>query len=145
MRDRGGSHLPQGLPVFERRRATLARSSQVTDARPQGATRRTRTTAHKTKLWSKIEVFFRDAKQWLGFADSPARTESAVLRMAPFVGLLYSVLVLWFAAGAYQSSLAAPPVRPWYRHKKGMSFADIFGEVAHSNGCLSAKGESDGG
>jgi hypothetical protein len=73
-----------------------------------------------------IEVFFRDAKQWLGFADSPARTEGAVLRMAPFVGLVYSTLVLWFAEGAYQSPLAAPPVRPWYRHKKSMSFADIL-------------------
>lgn len=75
--------------------------------------------------WS-IEVCFRDAKQWLGFADSPARTEAAVLRMAPFVGLVYSVLVLWFAEGAYQSPLAAPPVRPWYRHKKGASFADVL-------------------
>lgn len=75
--------------------------------------------------WS-MEVFFRDVKQWLGFADSPARTESAVLRMAPFVGMLYSVMVLWFAEGAHQSPLAAPPVRPWYPHKKGMSFADIF-------------------
>ena len=75
--------------------------------------------------WS-IEVCFRDAKQWLGFADSPARTEAAVLRMAPFVGLVYSVLVLWFAEGAYQSPLAAPPVRPWYRQKKGASFADIL-------------------
>ena len=73
-----------------------------------------------------IEVFFRDAKQWLGFADSPARTEQAVRRMAPFVGLLYSLLVLWFVEGAYQSPLAAPPPRPWYRHKRGMSFADIL-------------------
>lgn len=75
--------------------------------------------------WS-MEVFFRDAKQWLGFADSPARTEAAVLRMAPFVGLLYSVMVLWFNEGAYQSPMATPPVRPWYRHKKGLSFADIL-------------------
>jgi len=73
-----------------------------------------------------IEVFFRDSKQWLGFADSPARTEGAVVRMAPWVGYLYSTLVLWFVEGAYQSPLAAPPLRPWYRHKKGMSFADIL-------------------
>lgn len=75
--------------------------------------------------WS-IEVFFRDAKQWLGFADSPARTEGAVRRMVPFIGLLYSVLVLWFAESAYGTPLAAPPVRPWYRHKKGMSFPDVL-------------------
>lgn len=73
-----------------------------------------------------IEVFFRDAKQLLGFADSPARKEGAVLRMAPFVGLLYSTLVLWFAEGASTSPLAAPPLRPWYSHKRDLTFADIL-------------------
>jgi hypothetical protein len=75
--------------------------------------------------WS-IEVFFREAKQLLGFADSQARKKEAVLRVAPFVGLLYSALVLWFLEGASTSPLAAPPVRPWYRHKKGFSFEDIL-------------------
>lgn len=73
-----------------------------------------------------IEVFFREAKQLLGFADSQARKEAAVLRVAPLVGLLYSVLVLWFADGALQSPLAKLPVRPWYTHKRGFSFADIL-------------------
>jgi hypothetical protein len=73
-----------------------------------------------------IEVFFRDAKQLLGFADSPARKAAAVLRTAPFVGLLYSTLVLWFLEGASTSPIAAPPPRPWYPHKQGMSFADIL-------------------
>ena len=73
-----------------------------------------------------IEVFFRDAKQLLGFADSPVCTANAVLRVAPFVGLLYSILVLWFAEGASTSPLAAPPLRPWYRHKRGLCFADIL-------------------
>jgi len=73
-----------------------------------------------------IEVFFREAKQLLGFADSQARKEAAVLRVAPLVGLLYSVLVLWFAEGALQSPLARLPVRPWYAHKRGFSFADIL-------------------
>jgi hypothetical protein len=73
-----------------------------------------------------IEVFFRDAKQHLGFADSQARTEAAVLRMAPIVGLLYSTLVLWFADGTFQSTIAAPPVRPWYPHKRGLAFTDVL-------------------
>ena len=73
-----------------------------------------------------IEVFFRDAKQLLGFADSPARTANAVLRMAPFVGILYSTLVLWFAEGASTSPLATSLVRPWYIHKRDQSFADIL-------------------
>lgn len=73
-----------------------------------------------------IEVFFREGKQLLGFADSQARKAAAVLRIAPLVGLLYSSLVLWFVEGAHASPLATPPVRPWYSHKRGFAFADIL-------------------
>ena len=73
-----------------------------------------------------IEVFFKEAKQLLGFADSCARKQAAVLRVAPFVGLLYTTLVLWFLQGAYNSPLAVPPLRPWYQHKRGLCFADIL-------------------
>jgi DDE superfamily endonuclease len=73
-----------------------------------------------------IEVFFREAKQLLGFADSRARKEAAVLRVAPLVGLLYSTLVVWFAEGVHHTTIAAPPVRPWYPHKQGLCFADIL-------------------
>lgn len=73
-----------------------------------------------------IEVFFREAKQLLGFADSSARKEAAVLRVAPFVGLLYTALVIWFIDGASESHLATPPIRPWYPHKRGLCFADIL-------------------
>jgi hypothetical protein len=73
-----------------------------------------------------IEVCFRDLKQLFGFADSTARARAAVLRMAPFVGLLYSVLVIWFAEGAWKSPLASPPLRPWYQHKRDLSFTDIL-------------------
>jgi hypothetical protein len=73
-----------------------------------------------------IEVFFREAKQLLGFADSSARKQAAVLRVAPFVGLLYTVLVTWFLEGASTHPIACPPLRPWYRHKRGLAFADIL-------------------
>jgi hypothetical protein len=73
-----------------------------------------------------IEVFFREAKQLLGFADSQARKEAAVLRVAPFVGLLYSALVVWFAEGVHRADIAAPPIRPWYPHKTGLCFADVL-------------------
>jgi hypothetical protein len=73
-----------------------------------------------------IEVFFREAKQLLGFADSSARSEAAVRRVAPFVGLLYTALVVWFLEGAHTSPLALPPRRPWYAHKQGLCFADIL-------------------
>lgn len=73
-----------------------------------------------------IEVFFRDAKQLLGFADSQARKENAVRRVAPAVGLLFSTLVIWFAEGVHATSIATPPVRPWYRHKRGLAFTDVL-------------------
>lgn len=41
-----------------------------------------------------IEVFFRDAKRLLGFADSQARKETAVRRVAPMVGLLHNACPL---------------------------------------------------
>ena len=75
--------------------------------------------------WS-IEVCFRDLKQLLGFADSSARTKNAVERTAPFVGYCYTILVLWFVQSAYPSKATAIPTRPWYRHKRGVSFADIL-------------------
>lgn len=75
--------------------------------------------------WS-IETTFKNLKQLLGFADSQARKKQAVERTAPFVGLMYTMLVLWFAQRAHATALAAPPIRPWYRHKRGFSFADVL-------------------
>ena len=74
--------------------------------------------------WS-IEVCFRDMKQHLGFSDSSARKKEAVERTAPFVGYIYTALVLWFCDGVWQAQFATPPLRPWYRHKKGLCFADV--------------------
>jgi len=73
-----------------------------------------------------IEVFFREAKQLLGFADSQARKQAAVLRVAPLVGLLYSTLVIWFVQDIYRTPVAVPPLRPWYGHKIGLCFADVL-------------------
>ena len=73
-----------------------------------------------------IEVCFRNLKQLFGFADSAAHTKAAVQRTAPFVGLMYSLLIAWFFEHAHASTSAQPPVRPWYPHKKGVSFADIL-------------------
>lgn len=76
--------------------------------------------------WS-TEVCFRDLKQLLGFGDSQARRKAAVERTAPFVGYTYTLLVLWFAThDTVSSPLATPPHRPWYRHKRGVCFADIL-------------------
>lgn len=75
--------------------------------------------------WS-IEVCFRDLKQFLGFADSSARKQAAVERTAPFVGIVYSVLVLWAVQHASGLAQSMVPLRPWYPHKRGLSFADIL-------------------
>jgi hypothetical protein len=75
--------------------------------------------------WS-LEVTFKNLKQMMGFADSSARKKEAVERTAPFVGLIYTLLVLWFVEHAHTSPLATPPIRPWYSHKQGLSFADVL-------------------
>jgi len=73
-----------------------------------------------------IESCFRNLKQLLGFADSQARKRAAVHRVAPFVGLSYTFLVLWFLEHAFSRRFAVVPLRPWYRHKEGFSFADVL-------------------
>lgn len=75
--------------------------------------------------WS-IEVCFKELKQLLGFGDSSARKKEAVERMAPFVGITYSLLVAWFASQVHATPLVVVPFRPWYRHKRGLCFADIL-------------------
>ena len=72
-----------------------------------------------------IEVFFRDAKQLFGLADSPAWSEQAVRHVAPLVGLLLSTLVVWFV-DVFDSPVAALPIRPWYAQKKDLCFADVL-------------------
>jgi hypothetical protein len=78
-----------------------------------------------------IEVCFRDLKQSLGFGDSSARKREAVERTAPFVGLSYTLLVLWFIEGASAVGYAVMPVRPWYRHKTGLCFNDVLRAAQH--------------
>jgi len=75
--------------------------------------------------WS-IEVCFRELKQLLGFADSSARKKQAVQRTAPFAGYIYTLLVIWFAEHIHDQPIVAIPIRPWYRNKRGYSFADIL-------------------
>ncbi|MFY2556260.1 transposase [Corallococcus terminator] len=75
--------------------------------------------------WS-IEVLFRDLKQLLGFADSRARRRLAVLRTAPFAGLSYTLLVLWYLELAASWQQLKLPMRPWYTTKATVSFADVL-------------------
>ncbi len=73
-----------------------------------------------------IEVLFRDLKQLLGFSSSRARSPLAVLRTAPWVGMCYTLLVLWYMELNLDTSQMGLPLRPWYRTKHTVSFADIL-------------------
>lgn len=75
--------------------------------------------------WS-TEACFRDLKQLLGFDESQARSKAAVERVAPFVGHIRTLLILWFLEGAVGTPVAELPIRPWYRHKSGLCFADVL-------------------
>ena len=75
------------------------------------------------RRWS-IEVTFHDAKGHLGFEQPQGWTRKAVERTAPTALLLYSLIVLWFAAEGHHHY--RPPNRPWYRSKSGASFADML-------------------
>jgi hypothetical protein len=72
------------------------------------------------------EPTFRDNKQLLGFAETSARTPKAVLRTAPMIGLLYTILVAWFHVCRLGDIPDLLPCRPWNPDKKGASFADIL-------------------
>jgi hypothetical protein len=75
------------------------------------------------RRWS-IEETFHDAKGHLGFEQPQGWTRRAVERTAPTAMLLYSLIVLWFAAKGHRDYRA--PNRPWYRNKSYASFADML-------------------
>ena len=72
------------------------------------------------------EPMFRESKQGLGFAESAAWSPQAVLRTAPMVGLLYTLLVLWFHECRLGDALDVIPYRPWYPDKRTVSFGDVL-------------------
>lgn len=80
---------------------------------------------HYARRWS-LEVAFRDTKQLLGFERSQARTAKAVERTAPFAFIAYTVTVVWFAEHGHHHYPGLVPQRPWYRHKRAPSFADML-------------------
>ena len=73
--------------------------------------------------WS-IEVCFHDAKGCLGFEEPQNWTRQAVHRTAPLALVLYSLVLLWYAAEGHR--LASLVRRPWYPHKPHASFADML-------------------
>jgi hypothetical protein len=73
-----------------------------------------------------LEVTFHDSKQHLGFGQAQNQAKAAVQRTAPFVGLVYSLVLLWAAAHLQQGGTLSWIVRPWYRTKMAVAFPDLL-------------------
>src|SRR5215210_1100108 len=77
------------------------------------------------RRWT-VEVTFHDQKQFLGFAEPQNQTEQAVARTAPLAGLVYALVLLWYAERAPQGLATPWLTRPWYRTKTTPSFFDML-------------------
>ena len=78
-----------------------------------------------TARW-QIEVCFRDLKQHVGFGLAPARSRAAVERVTPFAAYVYSLTVLWAREAMPDPARVPRIVRPWYRARVDLSFADLL-------------------
>jgi hypothetical protein len=77
------------------------------------------------RRWT-LEVSFHDQKQCLGFEDPQNQTARAVARTAPVAGLVYDLVLLWYARQVEQGLATGWVVRPWYRSKTAPSFLDML-------------------
>jgi hypothetical protein len=77
------------------------------------------------RRWT-LEVTFHATKQHLGFGQAQSQAPLAVQRTAPFVGLVYSLVLLWAAAHVQQGGTLGWVVRPWYRAKTAVAFPDLL-------------------
>ena len=77
------------------------------------------------RRWT-IEVAFHDQKQFLGFEDPQNQTATAVARTAPMAGIVYDLVLLWYAARVQQGVAPGWLIRPWYRAKTAPSFLDML-------------------
>jgi DDE superfamily endonuclease len=71
-----------------------------------------------------VECTFEYCKQFLGLEDPANRLPKAVERTAPMAMFIYTIVVVWFHRTGHE--FVHFPFRPWYRHKKETSFADIL-------------------
>jgi hypothetical protein len=80
------------------------------------------------RRWT-IEVAFYTQKQFLGFEDPQNQTATAVARTAPLAGIVYDLVLLWYAARLQQGLASGWVRRPWYRSKSTPSFLDMLAAV----------------
>jgi DDE superfamily endonuclease len=85
------------------------------------------------RRWT-IEVAFHDQKQFLGFEDPQNQTAEAVARTAPIAGIVYDLVLLWYAARLQQGLATTWLRRPWYRSKTTPSFLDMLSAIRHESG-----------
>src|SRR5829696_2292790 len=84
------------------------------------------------RRWT-IEVAFHDQKQFLGFEDPQNQTPEAVARTAPLAGIVYDLVLRWYAARVQQGAAAGWIVRPWYRSEAAPSFLDMLTAVRQAS------------
>jgi hypothetical protein len=84
------------------------------------------------RRWT-VEVAFHDAKQFLGFEDPQNQAALAVARTAPLAGLVYGLVLLWYAEQVQRGLASGWPCRPWYRGKTAPSFLDILTALRHDS------------
>ena len=80
------------------------------------------------RRWT-LEVAFHDQKQFLGFEDPQNQAAPAVARTAPLAGIVYALVLLWYAAQLEQGVAPGWLARPWYRAKRAPSFLDMLAAV----------------
>jgi hypothetical protein len=73
-----------------------------------------------------LEVTFFLLKGLFGFEEPQNQTASAVRRTAPFVGLVFALIILWYATELHVGRPATWLARPWYRRKAAPSFTDVL-------------------
>ncbi|MBI3973638.1 MAG: hypothetical protein HY332_20375, partial [Chloroflexi bacterium] len=77
------------------------------------------------KRWTwEVTCFL--VKGRLGFDEPQHQTVLAVRRTAPLAGLVFALLVRWYATELQAGRAATWVVRPWYRRKAAPSFADVL-------------------
>ena len=77
------------------------------------------------RRWT-VEVTFHDAKQALGFEDPQSQAPRAVLQTAPMAGIVYALVLLWYAGRVRDGMPLRWVERPWYRAKTTPSFFDML-------------------
>jgi DDE superfamily endonuclease len=80
-----------------------------------------------------LEVSFHDQKQFLGFEDPQNQTRQAVARTAPLAGIVYDLVLLWYAERVEHGLAIGWVARPWYRSKTAPSFLDMLTAVRQAS------------